>query len=144
MADGITIEMLAKASELKVSQGVSVGGVAIQMLHYVGGVLVTNGDAVAIETRAAREVELGNESGVIRWRYRGDASWQDLIDLSGVAAELVVQCESAADFPVLGSSSKLYIDKATERSYRWDSDSHHYYCVGADYSKVTVVNGNII
>ena len=147
MSDNLTVNLVNALATLDVTANAIENGISVQMLELINGVTVKDGDAIRISVGQGidgREVEMRKTETALQWHYVGEATWNNLIDLSVLSAETIMQYDSAADFPVLGSSAKIYIDKATDRSYRWDSDSHHYYCIGADYSKVTVINGNII
>ena len=35
----------------------------------------------------------------------------------------------------------IYIDKETNRSYRWDDDDTKYYCIGSDWQDIKMING---
>ena len=147
MASNVTVSLAGGDAQMDVMSTASNNGLTVQLLELINGVVVSAGDKISLSIGAGvdgRDIELRKTESELQWHYKGEATWQTLMPLSELSAETIMQYDSAADFPVLGSATKLYVDKATDRSYRWDSDSHHYYCIGADYSKVTVINGNII
>lgn len=53
----------------------------------------------------------------------------------------VVTAESYLKFPLVGKANSVYIDKSTNRIYRWDDDNIKYYCIGADYNNIKVIRG---
>ncbi len=56
----------------------------------------------------------------------------------------VVQYDTHFDFPNVGREGTIYIDKATNKAYRWDDSDMKYYVVGSDYNDITVINGGEI
>lgn len=54
----------------------------------------------------------------------------------------VYSYESLGDFPVIGKENAIYISKATNKTYRYSSESC-YYVIGSDYDEITEINGNI-
>lgn len=57
---------------------------------------------------------------------------------------LKVSCQnygSIYEFPNIGDPGVLYIDTGTNKMYRWDNDNLKYFCVGADWQEIRVING---
>lgn len=55
----------------------------------------------------------------------------------------VQEYSSVSAFPQTGDSSVLYIDNATNQSYRWDSTNNAYYCIGSSYDTIrSYLNGS--
>lgn len=52
----------------------------------------------------------------------------------------VIPMESYLQFPTIGNVNAIYIDKGAGKIYRWDDEDIKYYCVGADYSTIQVIN----
>ena len=67
----------------------------------------------------------------------------DLVDKFGIELadenRAVLQYDSFDDFPVPGSDNSIYIDLATNRIYRWDSNSDEYVTVSS-----TTASGGVV
>lgn len=57
-------------------------------------------------------------------------------------SESVLQFGSAAEFPNVGNESILYIDRSTNKCYRYDADEGNYHVVGSDYEDIKTINCN--
>lgn len=44
-------------------------------------------------------------------------------------------------FPNRGDPAIIYVDIREGACYRWDQDSQQYYCIGADYHQIKIING---
>lgn len=62
---------------------------------------------------------------------------EDLIEKSN---NTVLEYASSLQFPAVGKSETLYIDKQNNMIYRWDDDNIKYYCVGNDYENINIIN----
>ena len=60
------------------------------------------------------------------------------IDINSI---LIKQYDSLAQFPIVGNEEYIYIDRSTNKSYRWDDTNVKFYCVGNDYENIEVING---
>lgn len=60
------------------------------------------------------------------------------IDINSI---LVKQYDTLALFPTIGNEKYIYIDRSTNKSYRWDDTNVKFYCVGNDYENIEVING---
>lgn len=54
----------------------------------------------------------------------------------------VVEYDSQYSFPNIGISSVIYIDKAANKTYRFNQTNNTYYCIGSDYSDIKIINCN--
>ena len=52
-----------------------------------------------------------------------------------------IQYESKLNFPNVGSPNLIYVDVSENASYRWDSNTLTYICVGRDYNEITIISG---
>lgn len=57
--------------------------------------------------------------------------------------KLVITVKTMNDLPKVGNVLCIYIDKETNRSYRWDDDDTKYYCIGSDWQDINMINGGI-
>lgn len=57
-------------------------------------------------------------------------------------AESIVQVDSFIHFPLIGQENAVYIDQSENRVYRWNDEKLEYYCIGADYNDIDVINGH--
>lgn len=55
--------------------------------------------------------------------------------------KLVITVNTMTDLPKVGNVLCIYIDKETNRSYRWDDDDTKYYCIGSDWQDIKMING---
>lgn len=55
--------------------------------------------------------------------------------------ELVITASAMTSFPKIGNVLCIYIDKETNRSYRWDDENTKYYCIGSNQQDITIING---
>lgn len=53
----------------------------------------------------------------------------------------IKQYASLSGFPSVGSNNIAYIDKSTNKTYRWDDNDLKYYCIGSDYGAIQIING---
>ena len=79
-------------------------------------------------------------------KYLDDQGLETLVALlkeyiSSSSNLIVQQYDSLYKFPNVGKESVLYIDKETNRSYRWDDTNLKYYFVGSDYEEIEVIDG---
>ena len=56
-------------------------------------------------------------------------------------SNIVAQYQSIYNFPSIGDKHKIYIDKSTNRTYRWDDENLKYYCIGSDINNIEIING---
>lgn len=84
--------------------------------------------------------------------YTSESSWYKIADIRDVealnaridnieAGAGVIQVNTRAELPNVGSPSVLYIVKGENASYYWDETGSKYYCAGRDYREITVING---
>lgn len=52
-----------------------------------------------------------------------------------------LQYATLFDFPTIGNEGNLYIDKSQNRAYRWDDSELKYFCVGADWDDIEIIDG---
>lgn len=50
--------------------------------------------------------------------------------------------DSYLNFPVIGDAEKHYIDKTENKIYRWDNTDLKYFCIGSDYSNISIIDGS--
>ena len=62
---------------------------------------------------------------------------RDCIDEVG---DSVLEYDSSLLFPTVGKSNTIYIDKESDKSYRWDDEQLKYYPLN-DYENIQVING---
>ncbi|MEF9983686.1 MAG: hypothetical protein RR806_03110 [Oscillospiraceae bacterium] len=58
-----------------------------------------------------------------------------------INGEIIIQYDNIYQFPNLGNKSKLYIDKSSNKSYRWNDTDSKYYIIGSDYTDIKIING---
>lgn len=61
--------------------------------------------------------------------------------LDSLAAEAVSNYATHYDFPNIGKENMVYIATEENRIYRWSSADTKYFCVGADYSEISIIEG---
>lgn len=44
-------------------------------------------------------------------------------------------------FPNIGNPTILYVDILENKTYRWDSTTNNYECIGSDYTQIKIING---
>ena len=44
------------------------------------------------------------------------------------------------NFPAVGKDGNIYIDRLTNKTYRWDDKDIKYYCIGSDYSEIDLID----
>lgn len=59
----------------------------------------------------------------------------------GGGASCIVEAVTFLEFPSVGKSNTLYVDKATNKTYRWDEELFRYLCVGSDYEEIDIIDG---
>lgn len=52
-----------------------------------------------------------------------------------------IQYKNKLNFPNVGSSNLLYVDIEESATYRWDTQTTSYVCVGRDYNQIGVISG---
>lgn len=55
--------------------------------------------------------------------------------------EPIISADSISSFPVIGQENCIYIDKSTNRTYRWGGIGLQYYCIGSDYNEIEKIIG---
>lgn len=55
--------------------------------------------------------------------------------------EPIVTRDSMYSFPSVGNESCIYIARDTNKTYRFNADDLHYYCIGSDYDDIKTING---
>lgn len=55
---------------------------------------------------------------------------------------IIQQFSSLYAFPTPGDESIIYLDKSTNKTYRWDDNNTRYYCIGSDYEDIKIIDGN--
>lgn len=55
--------------------------------------------------------------------------------------QAVIDAESYLQFPSLGTSECIYIDRGANRVYRWDDSTLKYYVIGSDYNEIDIIDG---
>jgi len=58
-----------------------------------------------------------------------------------ITPDIFLEFESYLQFPVIGDTSKLYIDLTANKMYRWDNDNIKYFVIGSDYEDIAIING---
>lgn len=56
----------------------------------------------------------------------------------------VLTYDSVYNFPSVGKVNTMYIDKSTEKTYRWDDDRLSFICIGSNYEDIQIINGNFL
>ena len=54
--------------------------------------------------------------------------------------DIVQEYASSLQFPTIGKSQTIYIDKSNNKSYRWDDNELKYYRLN-DYTEIELING---
>ena len=54
--------------------------------------------------------------------------------------DIVQEYASSLQFPTIGKSQTIYIDKSNNKSYRWDDNELKYYRLD-DYTEIELING---
>lgn len=62
--------------------------------------------------------------------------------LEAAPASGIIERQSRLDFPAIGESGVIYIDKTANITYRFDTDAKVYYVVGSDYNDIKIINCN--
>ena len=62
------------------------------------------------------------------------------VGIGGVAS-CIVEATTFLEFPSVGKSNTLYVDKSANKTYRWDEELFRYLCVGSDYEDVEIIDG---
>ncbi len=57
------------------------------------------------------------------------------------SASCIVEAASYLEFPTVGKSGKLYIDRSQNKTYRWDEEQIRYICIGSDYEEISLIFG---
>jgi hypothetical protein len=91
------------------------------------------------------EAEVGQFSRVTR-NYNGVENDTTIVLIDNPKSTIEVQLKSQQygsklEFPNVGNSSVVYLDKAANKAYRWDEDNLKYYCVGSNYEDIKIING---
>lgn len=55
--------------------------------------------------------------------------------------QVVITANSISEFPKVGNSLCIYLDKSSNSSYRQDDTDVKYYCIGNDYRNITIICG---
>lgn len=63
------------------------------------------------------------------------------IEVGVGGASCIIEAASYLDFPSVGKSNTLYIDKSTNKTYRWEGEQLHYICVGGNYEDISLIFG---
>ena len=63
------------------------------------------------------------------------------VGIGGGGASCIVEATTFLEFPSVGKSSTLYVDKSANKTYRWDEELFRYLCVGSDYEDVEIIDG---
>lgn len=53
-------------------------------------------------------------------------------ELANAASSSIVEYKTIHEFPNIGIGNRLYIDKQSNKAYRWDSDKMVYSCIQVD------------
>lgn len=59
----------------------------------------------------------------------------------GKTSEVITQYQSIYNFPSIGDKHKIYIDKNTNQTYRWDDENLKYYCISSDIYNIEIISG---
>jgi hypothetical protein len=62
-------------------------------------------------------------------------------ELKEAIDEKIQSYSTFSDFPSKGITNTLYMDLATNKTYRWNNDDSVYTQVGTDYNDIDVING---
>ena len=54
--------------------------------------------------------------------------------------DIVQEYAFSLQFPTIGKSQTIYIDKSNNKSYRWDDNELKYYRLN-DYTEIELING---
>lgn len=54
--------------------------------------------------------------------------------------DVVIQVESTINLPSVGDPHTVYFIKASNQTYYWNEDESRYYCAGADWHDIEVVD----
>ena len=61
--------------------------------------------------------------------------------LAAITDEPVVFVETISELPAVGNAEKLYVCRASNKTYHWDDDETQYRVIGSDYNEIDVING---
>lgn len=74
--------------------------------------------------------------------YLKDKIVECLKDYTGKkVSEIITYYDSIYNFPNVGNSNYIYIDKSANKTYRWDDNEIKYYCIGSDYNEIDMIDG---
>ena len=59
-----------------------------------------------------------------------------------INAAFVIQCNSKMDLPVVGDPQAVYFVKNTNQTYYYNADDGSYYCAGADWHNIELIDSN--
>ena len=63
---------------------------------------------------------------------------QEWLDSLKVSSE---SYDSIYNFPNIGNKDVFYVDVSENRIYRWDETDVKYFCVGADWKNISIIEG---
>jgi hypothetical protein len=91
------------------------------------------------------EAEVGQFSRVTR-NYSGLENDATVVAIDNTKSTIEVQLKShqygsKLEFPNVGNSAVVYLDRAANKAYRWDENNLKYYCVGSNYEDIKIING---
>lgn len=67
---------------------------------------------------------------------------QHILDAIEKSKDTVLEYTSSLQFPTIGKSLTIYIDKTNNKSYRWDDVDLKYYSLD-DYENIELIDGSI-
>lgn len=65
-----------------------------------------------------------------------------ILDAIEQSKDTISEYTSSLQFPTTGKSQTIYIDKANNKSYRWDDTDLKYYSLD-DYENIKLIDGSI-
>lgn len=79
-------------------------------------------------------------TGYVIWDGATDFSDYVSIELVTSYEKPVLQFSSAFEFPNIGSTYTLYVDRGANKAYRWDAENRQYYCIASDYNDIEIID----
>ena len=78
------------------------------------------------------------EETAVLWRYFND-NW---VQITGSPQERAVVANTYLSFPTVGSTLCIYIATDENATYRWDTETLSYKCIGRDWHEIQLIDAN--
>lgn len=72
-----------------------------------------------------------------------DSELKDYItkQIKNFEKQTIISFESYLQFPTIGDSTCIYIDKSENKCYRFDDSQLKYFVIGTDYNNIEIIDG---